>query len=198
MRARTLNRTAIMAVLRALVVCTPGAGADPAVAPLPRDSVYQLDARMTDQAGQPRAFGSLRGRARVVTMFYTSCQLVCPLIVERVRTIEKALTSRELERVGLVLISMDPLRDSPEALRRVMEERRLDASRWTLLRPDPADLRALAGVLGVRYRELEDGEFNHTTALVLLDADGRIVARTDQVSAGRDAEFVAAVRAAAR
>ncbi len=33
-------------------------------------------------------------------------------------------------------------------------------------------IRAIAGLLGIRYRELADGEFNHTPVLVLLDADG--------------------------
>ena len=46
-----------------------------------------------------------------------------------------------------------------------------------------------------RYRELADGNFNHTSALVLLDAKGRIVARTEQVGAKPDPEFVKAVRA---
>lgn len=192
-----MNRASIAASVVALLACTAWAGVDPTEAPLPRDSVYQLDARLVDQAGQRRAFRSLRGRPRVVTMFYTSCQYVCPLIVDRVRAIEKALSPLERARVGLVLITMDPKRDSPEALKRVMAERKLDVSNWTLLRPDPADLRALAGVLGVRYRELPDGEFNHTTALVLLDDEGRVVARADQVSGARDAEFVAAVRSAA-
>ena len=56
-------------------------------------------------------------------------------------------------------------------------------------------MRSVAGVLGIRYRELADGEFNHTSALVLLDAEGRIVARTDQVGTRPDPEFVAATRA---
>jgi protein SCO1/2 len=49
-------------------------------------------------------------------------------------------------------------------------------------------------VLGVRYRALSDGEFNHTTALILLDRDGRILARTEQVGSQPDPEFIAAVR----
>jgi protein SCO1/2 len=57
-------------------------------------------------------------------------------------------------------------------------------------------VRAVAGLLGIRYRELADGDFNHTTALVLLDADGRIVARTERVGGKPDPAFVAAVRRA--
>jgi protein SCO1/2 len=39
-------------------------------------------------------------------------------------------------------------------------------------------VRQLSGVLGLQYRQLPDGEFNHSSELILLDADGRIAART--------------------
>jgi protein SCO1/2 len=54
--------------------------------------------------------------------------------------------------------------------------------------------RARKGLLGVRYRALADGDFNHTTVLLLLDADGRVVARTEQVGGRPDPAFLAAVR----
>ena len=53
-----------------------------------------------------------------------------------------------------------------------------------------------AGVLGIRYRQLADGEFNHTSALVLLDADGRVAARTEIIGSKPDPAFVASVRKA--
>jgi protein SCO1/2 len=34
-------------------------------------------------------------------------------------------------------------------------------------------------VLGLQYRQLPDGGFNHSSELILLDADGRIAARTN-------------------
>ena len=49
-------------------------------------------------------------------------------------------------------------------------------------------------LLGIRYRALADGEFNHTTVLVLLDAEGRVLARTEQVGGLPDPAFLAAVR----
>lgn len=192
-----MTRVQMVAAGFALLAVATWSAAVPTPPALPRDSVYQLDATLTDQSGQVLAFDSLRGQARVVTMFYTSCQYVCPLIVDSVKALEKALTPTERNKLGLVLISMDPKRDTPAALKKVMDERKLDARHWTLLRPDEADLRALAGVLGVRYRALADGEFNHTTMLVLLDAEGRVLARTERIGGDRDAEFLAAVRAAA-
>jgi protein SCO1/2 len=49
-------------------------------------------------------------------------------------------------------------------------------------------------VLGVRYRQLASGDFNHTSALVLLDRDGRIVTRTEKIGSLLDPTFIASVR----
>lgn len=165
--------------------------------PLPSDSVYQLDVQLLDQAGKRQPWSAQRGKPRLVAMFYTSCQYICPLIVDSGKAVEHQLTPAERQRIGITLISMDPARDTPKALAAVVAKRKLDTQRWTLASPRKEDVRQVAGVLGVRYRELADGEFNHTSALVLLDADGRVLARTERMGSKPDPEFVAAVRRAA-
>lgn len=167
-----------------------------AATPLPRDSVYQLPATLTDQDGQRFAWRARRGKPQVMSMFYTSCRYICPLIIDSGKAVEKSLTPAQQARLGIVLISMDPVRDTPAALSAIAGKRRLDPRRWTLARPAPDDVRAIAGVLGIRYRALADGEFNHTSALILLDADGRILARSEQVGSKLDPEFIAAVQRA--
>src|SRR3546814_17529930 len=67
----------------------------PAQEPLPRDSVYQLPVTLTDQDGQSRDWRSKRGTPQVVAMFYTSCQYVCPLIVDSGKAVERALSTDE-------------------------------------------------------------------------------------------------------
>lgn len=186
----------IAACLAIAAVCAQPLVALAGEAPLPDDSVYHLDARLVDQSAHPLRFRDLRGKPRLVTMIYTQCQYVCPMIVDSVKAVERALTPAERPRIGFVLISMDPKRDTPEALQEVMRTRRLNPAAWTLLRPEEAGLRGIAGVLGVRYRALADGEFNHTTDLVLLDADGRILARSAQIGGGADSELLTAVRTA--
>lgn len=184
-----------------IAACLLGSAAMHAVAAqpaatLPSESVYRLSASFTDPRGHEVAWTDLRGKPRVATMFYTSCRYVCPLVVDGLRAVERGLTEKQRAHIGFVLISMDPARDTPEALERVMVERHLDSAGWQLLRPRTEDLRGIAGVLGIRYRSLSDGEFNHTTSLVLLDASGRVLARTDRIGGGGDPEFLAAVRAA--
>lgn len=184
-------------VLAVAALALSGAAIAAQPAPLPRDSVYQLPLRLTDQAGRTADWRARRGKPQLVSMFYTSCHYVCPLIVDSGKAIEKSLTPAQQQRLDILLVSMDPARDTPAALQSIVDKRRLDTARWTLASPPVGDVRAVAGVLGIRYRQLADGEFNHSSALVLLDADGRILARSEQVGSRPDPDFVAAVRKAA-
>ena len=185
--ARLLALATGLSLMAASAIATAGGA-------LPGDSVYQLDLPLTDQSGRTRDWETLRGKPRLVSMFYTSCQYICPLIVDSGKAIEHALTPAQRERLGIVLISMDPARDGPDALAAVVAQRKLDTGRWLLAAPRQGDVRSVAGVLGIRYRALADGEFNHTSALVLLDAEGRIVARTEEIGTRPDPAFVTATR----
>lgn len=163
---------------------------------LPADSVYQLESTFSDQYGKQFQLAQRRGKPQLVAMFYTSCKYVCPLIIDSVKGVEHALTESERSGLSILLVSMDPARDDTAALRSVFDKRKLDPTRWTLARAEVAAIRKFAAVLGVRYRALIDGEFNHTSALFLLDAEGRKLASSARLGAIPDAEFIAAVRAA--
>src|SRR5262249_34347166 len=147
--------------------------AAPKPQPLPHDSLYQSTVQLTDDRARRFAWSAQRGQAQIVSMFYTSCKFTCPMIVDGGKAIEQSLSVDERARLGVTLISFDPARDTPQVLAHVRKERGLDPARWTLARPDPQDVRTIAALLGIRYRALADGDFNHTTVLVLLDADGR-------------------------
>jgi protein SCO1/2 len=164
--------------------------------PLPADSVYQLPLRLTDQHGKSWDWGRKRGQPQLVSMFYSSCQYICPLIVESGKAVERALAPAQRARLGVMMISMDPARDTPAALAKVVKQRHIDDKRWSLASPGADAVRSVAGVLDVRYRQLSDGEFNHTSALILLDADGRILARTEKIGSAVDPAFIAKVKAA--
>ncbi len=163
---------------------------------LPGDSVYLLDDAFSDQAGKPFKLADRRGRPQLVAMFYTSCRYICPLIVDSAKGVEHALSPAERARLGVLLVSLDPARDDTAALASVARKRKLDPARWTLARTDAGAVRRVAALLGVRYRALADGEFNHTSALVLLDAEGRVLARTERLGPVPDPAFLAAVKAA--
>jgi protein SCO1/2 len=190
-RARGMRMLAALALLLALAGLAAAAGADE----LPGASIYRLPVALADQDGHDFRLADRRGTPQLVSMFYTSCQYVCPLIIDTMSKTEHALSAAEQARLEMLLVSFDPDRDSVARLHEVFGERKLDANRWTLARTDAAAVRKLAAVLGVQYRALANREINHSTSIVLLDGEGRIVARTDKLGA-IDPEFVAALHKA--
>ncbi len=77
-----------------------------------------------------------------------------------------------------------------------MAQRHRAPEDWRFLSPATDDVRALANVLDVSYRFREDGSINHTSVLVLLDAQGRILVRSEVVAAAPDPAFLQQVRTA--
>ena len=160
---------------------------------LPPNSVYNLQVLVEDQLGDFSGLDRYKGKPVLVTMFYASCPHVCPLLISTIQLMESELSDAERADLRVLTVSIDPERDTPMKLRETMERHSADAGRWSMVRSDPGDLRAIAGVFGVRYKQLPDGEFNHTTRIVLLDREGTQVASTEQL--GRlDSTFFQAIK----
>ena len=170
-------------------------GALPCSAALPGDSIYRAPVTLADQDGHEFPLAQRAGKPQLVSMFYTSCPYVCPLIIDTLKRTQAALSPEQRAKVDVLLVSFDPERDTPQRLHEVFAQRHLDAATWTLARTDAPAVRKLAAVLDIQYRALASGEINHSSALVLLDDEGRIVARTDKIG-DVDADFIAAMRAA--
>jgi protein SCO1/2 len=160
---------------------------------LPGDSAYLNTATLTDQDGHSFKLAERRGQPVLVSMFYNSCQFVCPMLIDTMRMTEKSLSAGEHARLSMMLITFDPARDDVKTLKSIAGKRALDPQHWTLARTEPASVRKIAATLGIQYRKLADGEYNHTTVLVLLDGEGRIVGRTQKMGE-IDPAFVKLVR----
>jgi protein SCO1/2 len=162
---------------------------------LPTTSIHNLDIVLVDQDGRSSHLADRRGRPLVVGMFYTSCHSACPLIVDTLLATERVLAKDGGPEIDVLLVSFDPAHDDPRALKRTADSRKLAPPVWTLARAEPGDVRKLAAALDIRYRTLEDGEINHSSALTLLDREGRIVARTEKIG-GTDDVFIGELRRA--
>ena len=160
---------------------------------LPANSVYHLDVTVEDQDGDISGLDRYKGHPVLVTMFYASCPHVCPMLISTIKLTESKLSPEERSDLRVLTISIDPERDTPQKLRETMDRHSVDNNRWSMVRSEPGELRAIAGVFEVRYKQLPDGEFNHTTRIVLLDKQGTQVASTEQL--GRhDADFLEAIQ----
>lgn len=165
-------------------------------AALPSDSIWQLNANITQQDGKTMPLLNMAGKPRMVSMFYSSCPYMCPLIIDTALAVEHNLSAQERAKLNVLFVSIDPKRDTPAVLKALMQKRKLDETRWIFAKAPEADVRSLAAVLNIRYRELEGGDFNHTSVLILLDAQGRVLARTESMGMQPEPEFIAAVKKA--
>jgi protein SCO1/2 len=143
-------------------------------------SLFHLDEDLSlvDQAGEPFPLRSLEARPTLITFFYGGCTTMCPLIISDVRRIVDAMPATERAGVNVVLVTIDPARDTPERLRELAAERSIPAE-WRLVGGDAASIRTLASTLGMSYRPLPDGSFAHGALFTALDGEGRVVRQID-------------------
>jgi len=141
-------------------------------------SIYQLEAQLTDQDGRARTLDLYRGHPVLIAMFYGGCPAACPLIIDTLRATEKDLSPERRANLRVLMVSIDPDRDTPSALHQLAEQRHIDTTRWTLARTDTATVRTLAALLDVQYRRLPSGEFNHSPVITLLSPTGEIETRS--------------------
>jgi protein SCO1/2 len=154
-------------------------------------SIYELPIELRDARNVAVGLDVSRGHPVLISMFYASCPVACPVLIEEIKQIAGELPAAMQHELRVVLVSFDPVRDTPASLHELVEARGLD-ERWTVAAASESDARTLAAVLGIKYRKLDNGEYFHSSTIVALDAQGRPIARTDVL--GKRDELVAALR----
>ncbi|MCA8964187.1 MAG: SCO family protein [Planctomycetes bacterium] len=181
-------RSLLSATILSLAAACGGEPVTQAASPL---SIYQLEHTFTDQGGAARKLGDSRGHPVLIAMIFTHCSYACPAIVADVQRVVAAAGDPPDLRV--LLVSMDHKRDLPATLAAFAAEHGLPPDRFSLLHGEADAVAEVAAVLGVRYAEVEGGDFSHSNRITLLDRDGVIVHRHDGL--GEDlASLVAAVK----
>ncbi len=112
---KTILSTALLGLL--LAAAAPAGASDDAAAAtaataataLPGKSLYHLQATLTDQHGQSLQWSALQGRPQLVSMFYANCHLMCPLILENAKLLQKQLPAAERQRLDVAIITWTPL-----------------------------------------------------------------------------------------
>lgn len=144
-------------------------------------SLYDFTARFQDQDGRTTTLEKLGGGKPVmITMFYGTCPHACPMLVSRMKRIERKLPEHVRKNLRVILVSFDPKRDTVASLKKLQVAHGVDTSRWSLVRTDDEDtIEELAAVLGIKYRFQPDGSINHSSVVTLLDHDGSVIVRMD-------------------
>ncbi len=137
-------------------------------------SLYTLPPlQLSDQDGQGFSFASRAGHPYLLAMFYASCTQACPMQIASLRHLQKSLIHQGRPQPEVLLISFDSRHDTTARLHQLATERHLQAPLFTLARVEKGDLGMLAAVLGISWHRRADGQFQHTSKIVLIDAQGQ-------------------------
>jgi len=135
------------------------------------------DFELVDQNGAKLALADLRGKLVLLDFIFTSCPGPCPMLTSSHVTLQRLLPPELRARTRFVSISLDPVRDTPMALRAYALERGADLTGWSFLTGDPEAVALVLKGYGVGSMRRPDGQIDHLVATFLIDAEGRIAQR---------------------
>ncbi|KCB44587.1 SCO family protein [Bordetella hinzii] len=169
-RRRAVQAIAAVTVLGALVACgetpPPFKGSDITGTQLGKNMA------LTDMNGQPRTLKDFAGKVTVVFFGFTQCPDVCPTSLAEMAQVMQAL-GPDADRVQVLLVTVDPERDTPEILKQYVTS--FD-KRFLALTGTPDQLRQAAASFKAYYAKVptKDGGYtmDHTAAFYLIDGKG--------------------------
>lgn len=144
------------------------------MATYPDDSIFWLKSEWTNQDAQKMKLSDLSSTPIIVSMVFLGCKFTCPLTIQDMREMDELLQASQLKDYKLVLISIDPDRDTPKAMKEFMKERKLDPKRWVLLASRPENVRELAAALGYSYKNDKAMDFAHSMLTWVFDKQGAL------------------------
>ena len=134
------------------------------------------DFSLTDHNAQRFELSSLRGKAVLIFFGYSSCPDACPTTLSKVSSVYRRL-GEDSKRVKTLYISVDPGRDTPEALKADLANFHIDALGLTGAK---ADIDKVVQLYGASYEiiPLPGSAANysvaHSTTLYALDGRGKV------------------------
>jgi protein SCO1/2 len=191
--SRGIGKLAIVLIVSSVLLAACGGSAQKLVG----TELQKKDApdfTLTDQRGEPVSLSDFKGQAVVLTFIYTHCPDVCPLTAEDLRAADNLLPEKTRDKVVMLAVTVDPERDSAEALQRFSEAHQLaDNPRWYTLRADRPALEKVWAAYGIDARRMvsshdvpgghEEGatasptagsrSVAHTDAIYVIDPKGR-------------------------
>ena len=131
---------------------------------------------LVDQNGKPFTDSDLKGKWQLVFFGYTHCPDVCPTALNDLSLALDQLGAKE-KQVGIVFISVDPDRDTPDVLKSYVES---FGGPIEALTGTPDQVAQAAKDYRVFYAKhpLADGgyDMDHSALIYVLDPEGRFTA----------------------
>lgn len=121
----------------------------------------------------------LQGKVYVVEFFFTNCPTICPVMNQNLKEVEKRVNHPDF---GVISITIDPKRDTPEALKEHKKRLEIDNPNWHFLTGERDYIYQLSKEFNIYVGKDEntaDG-LDHSGKIALIDKEGKIRCRYDQ------------------
>ncbi|MBF4516452.1 SCO family protein [Flavobacterium sp. ANB] len=149
-------------------------------------SIYNLPSKWTTQNGQNIELKNLKGNVLVMVMIYTSCKAACPKLVADMRDIESKLDKKTKNKVKLVLVSIDPVTDTPKRLKSFAIENKMNQDPWLFLRSTEDNTREFAALLAVNYKQISPMDFSHSNIISVFNTKGELIYQQEGLGVNND------------
>lgn len=145
-------------------------------------SLYDVSLTWHSEHGDSFALNSLKGTPVVLTMAYASCRSACPVMMKRLKKLHQILDEEKLE-ASLVIVSLSPEMDTPEAMKLFKKENGLKGNRWHFIRGSKDTTRIFSNLIEYNYQQNPNTEeIMHSNKVVLLDKKGVITLSVEGLS----------------
>jgi protein SCO1/2 len=113
----------------------------------------------------------LKGKAVAINVIYTHCTDECPLETAKLVQVQRLLGNRVGKDIFFYSITIDPRRDTPEALKAYAEKFGIGPG-WLFLTGKAEDIRLLTKKLGLSRNSDSANRDGHTASLMVGDVPG--------------------------
>lgn len=152
-------------------------------------SLFDLGSKWTTESNQTITLKEFKGSLFIISMFYATCQSICPRLVADIGQLSKKIAEKTGKDPRIVLVSIDSEKDNPAVLSAYKKKMNLNEN-WTLLSGKEEDIRMLSVVLGINYKKISNGEFNHSAVYSLVSKEGMVVSRIEGIGSNSDALII--------
>lgn len=128
---------------------------------------------LVNQAGDTLHWSRFAGSKVIVTFGFGHCETICPLMVHNANRVQETLRA-EGKEVPVVVITLDPWRDTPSRLPHLTDQFMMGDQGHVLSGPVEEVNRVLDGLHMARERDLQTGDIAHPSLVYLLDETGVI------------------------
>lgn len=131
---------------------------------------------LTNQNHQIITEQEMLGKVYVVEFFFTNCPTICPIMKQNLIEVEKEINRPDF---GVISITIDPKRDTPEVLKVHKERLQIQNPNWHLLTGDRDYIYELSRGFNIYMGKDESTAegLNHSGKLALVDKNGKIRSR---------------------